>query len=72
MRVTLDALIILSGSLVALVPYMGLPRAWDDRLLVILGVFILSLGIVVRRRKYRPAQKTEAFVESAPTHHEGQ
>lgn len=63
---TLDALIIFSGTLVALVPYMGLPRVWDDRLLVVLGILIIVLGIVVRRRKHRPAATPEAFVESAP------
>lgn len=69
---TLDALIIFSGTLVALVPYMGLPRAWDDVILVVLGVLIVSLGIIVRRRKYRPPTTPEAFVESAPVStHEG-
>lgn len=70
---TLDALIILSGTLVALVPYMGLPRAWDDVILVALGVLIVTLGIIVRRRKHRPSSLPEAFVESAPVAtHDGQ
>ncbi len=63
---TLDALTMFIGTLVALVPYMGLPRTWDDRLLVVLGIFIIAIGIVLRRRKYRPSVKPEAFVESAP------
>ena len=68
---TLDALIIFSGALVALLPYMGLPRVWDDRILVVLGIAIVCLGIVVRRRKHRPKRAPEAFVESAPRQHEG-
>ncbi len=68
---TLDALIIFSGTLVALVPYMGLPRVWDDRLLVVLGLLIITLGIIVRRRKRRPKLTSEAFVESAPQNSHG-
>lgn len=68
---TLDALIMLAGTLVALVPYMGLPRSWDDVILVVLGIFIVILGVVVRRRKRRPASAQRAFVESVPSGHEG-
>jgi VIT1/CCC1 family predicted Fe2+/Mn2+ transporter len=68
---TLDALIMLAGALVALVPYMGFPRSWDDVILVVLGIFIVILGVVVRRRKRRPSSTQQAFVESAPSGHEG-
>lgn len=47
---TLDTLIMLSGVAVAIVPFFGFPPSWSMPILVILGVFILALGIVVRRR----------------------
>lgn len=50
---TLDALIMLSGVLVAIMPFLGFPPSWDMPILVVLGVFILALGIVVRRRSSR-------------------
>ncbi len=50
---------------------MGLPRAWDDIILVVLGIAIVCLGIVVRRRKHRPKRTPDAFVESAPRQHDG-
>ena len=47
---TLDALIMLCGTLVALLPFLGFPLRWDNVILVILGVFVIALGIIVRRR----------------------
>lgn len=47
---TLDALIMLAGVLVLALPFLGFPVAWNSVLLVILGVLIIALGIVVRRR----------------------
>jgi hypothetical protein len=47
---TLDALIMFSGALVALLPFLGFPTSWDTAILFILGIFIVALGIVVRRR----------------------
>jgi len=47
---TLDALIMLAGALVAVVPFLGFPPSWDTWIFFVLGVFILGLGIIVRRR----------------------
>ena len=47
---TLDALIMLAGFLVAVLPFLGFPIHWDTVILVVLGVFIITLGIFVRRR----------------------
>jgi hypothetical protein len=47
---SLDALIMLLGTLVALMPFFGFPNSWDRVILLILGIFIVLLGIVVRRR----------------------
>ena len=69
---TLDALIMLAGVLVALLPFLGFPLTWDNVILVILGVFVIALGIIVRRRglvRRFPSQnqkENEAFVESMP------
>jgi len=52
---TTDTLIILSGALVALLPFLGFPTSWDTVLFFLLGIFVIGLGIVVRRRK-KPAQ----------------
>lgn len=47
---TLDGLIMVSGAFVALLPFLGFPTSWDTVLFFIAGVFIIALGIVVRRR----------------------
>ena len=66
---TLDALIMLAGTLVALLPFLGFPLRWDNVILVILGVFTIALGIIVRRRGFMPRapQKppSTSFVENS-------
>lgn len=47
---TIDALIMLAGAFVALLPFLGLPTSWDTVLLFLAGLAIVSLGIMVRRR----------------------
>lgn len=47
---TLDALIMLSGGFVAVLPFLGFPNSWDSIFFFLAGVFIIGLGIVVRRR----------------------
>ena len=47
---TLDALIMLAGAFVALLPFLGFPQRWDTALLFIAGILIVALGIVARRR----------------------
>ena len=57
---TLDALIMLSGGFVAVLPFLGFPNSWDSVLLFLAGIFIIGLGIVVRRRGVGSAEdKTE-------------
>jgi len=48
---TIDTLIMLSGSFVVILPFLGFPNSWDSVLLFLAGVFIIALGIVVRRRR---------------------
>ena len=47
---TIDALIILAGMLVTVIPFLGFPLRLDNVLLVVLGVIVIVLGIIVRRR----------------------
>lgn len=63
---TLDALIMLLGTVVALVPFLGFPIKWDNVILVVLGVCIVFLGIAVRRRGKRRTQagSSGVFVEN--------
>lgn len=48
---SLDALIMFSGALVALLPFLGFPNSWDAVMFLVLGLFITFLGVVVRRRR---------------------
>lgn len=56
---SLDAIIMLIGALVALVPFLGFPNSWDRIIFLVLGVLIIVLGIVVRRRGTRKDAATE-------------
>lgn len=66
---TLDSLIMLVGTFVAIVPFLGLPNAWDSYLYFILGVCTIALGIVVRRRytgRRNIDRVASSFVENEP------
>ncbi|HWO06990.1 MAG TPA: hypothetical protein VNM40_00190 [Candidatus Paceibacterota bacterium] len=71
---TLDALVMLAGFFVAVLPFLGFPIQWDNVILVILGVFVIVLGIVIRRRGLQGRSATlkgTSVVESAPRYDEG-
>lgn len=61
---TLDSLIMLCGVLVAILPFLGFPNSWDTVFFVILGVVMISLGIVVRRRAPRRNDRASVYEES--------
>ncbi len=64
---TLDSLIMLSGALVAILPFLGFPNTWDAAFFVILGALVISLGIVVRRRSPKAQRGRDSFfVENTP------
>jgi hypothetical protein len=50
---TIDTLIMLSGAFVAALPFLGFPNTWDSVFFFAAGVFVISLGIIVRRRGKR-------------------
>ncbi len=71
---TIDSLIMFSGAFIAALPFLGFPYSWDNVFLVIVGIFIVALGIVVRRRGVYPPRKHEvpAPIEpESPTYTEG-
>ncbi|MEK9154416.1 MAG: hypothetical protein AAB798_03010 [Patescibacteria group bacterium] len=67
---TLDALIMLAGGFVAVLPFLGFPNSWDTAFLFIAGILIIVLGIVVRREMNTgdsPQQRGgDTFVENLP------
>lgn len=74
---TIDTLIMLGGGFVALLPFLGLPNSWDSVLYVMAGIYVIALGIYVRRKgknlfrderssapfTQRPAERTEGTHE---------
>ena len=48
---TLDALVMLSGALVAFLSVAGFPPSFYKPMFFILGLFTIALGIVVRRKR---------------------
>lgn len=68
----LDTLIMFLGTMVAVLPFLGLPNSWDTVLFFILGVSIIALGFIVRRRVgHRTGQGSRpTFVENVPSREE--
>lgn len=66
---TIDTLIMLSGALVAVLPFLGFPNSWDSALFFLAGVFVIALGIVVRRRDGLKSDTREErnFTEQRPS-----
>ena len=50
-----DVLLMLLGTLVAFLPFLGLPNSWDNILMVIMGISIIGVAIAVRRAKKPPS-----------------
>jgi membrane protein implicated in regulation of membrane protease activity len=66
---TLDALIMLAGAMVAAIPFLGFTIDMQMWIFFILGIVIIGLGIAVRRRGERQQQartRKGEFVESVP------
>jgi len=51
----------LSGTFVALLPFLGLPSSWDTVFYFLLGVFVITLGIIVRRKSSAPVTNNAIF-----------
>ncbi len=50
-----DVLLMLLGTFVAFLPFLGFPNTWDAVLMIIAGVSIISVAIAVRRAKKPPS-----------------
>src|SRR3989344_3071653 len=59
---TLDALIMLVGAIVAALPFLGFPHSTSKWLLFVAGVLVFALGIVVRRRLSQKKHQSEQFI----------
>lgn len=74
---TLDALIMLAGALVAFLAYPGgFPPSFYKPMFFILGVFVVALGIIVRRQRgeretaERKRAQASGNEDAAPRAHE--
>ena len=66
---SLDAVIMLLGALVAVLPFLGFTVSMQMWIFFILGIIVIGLGIAVRRRGMRQQQarrRKGEFVESTP------
>ncbi len=66
---TIDALIMLMGALVATLPFLGFPIRIDNIIMIALGIIVIALGIIVRRRGVAQRARTtraNSYVESTP------
>jgi len=53
---SLDALIMLFGAIVAALPFLGFPHAYLQWILFAIGAIVFCLGIAVRRKLFQKAQ----------------
>ena len=64
---TIDALLMFAGAFVATLPFLGFPNSWDTVLFFCAGVFIVGLGIVVRR-SFSKAPRNEGSSRESSAH----
>jgi hypothetical protein len=55
-----------AGAAVAVLPYLGFPNSWDSAFFLILGIFVIALGIVVRRSGAFTHEISTHIVETQP------
>lgn len=67
---TVDALIMLMGAMIATLPFLGFPIRMDNLIMIAIGIIVISLGIIVRRRdvahRVRERRTHQSYVENAP------
>ncbi len=63
-----DTLLFISGILVFLTPFLGIPGSWKDILLFVLGFLILLISIKCRFdfRRYYCSEEDILYVENSP------
>jgi hypothetical protein len=67
------AILFLLGLFLAVLPFLGFPRSWDDVLVTLAGLGCIVLSLIMRRERRLPADGAgraavppEASVESEP------
>lgn len=68
---SIDTLIMLLGVLTVMLPYLGFPSSWDRLLYVLIGLGVITLGVVVRRRSGGHKPSGQEFVDSVPPEAKG-
>lgn len=66
---TIEGLIVFSGIVITVLPFLGFPLAIDNIILVALGIVVIVLGIIIRRRserRNRLSARTTSYAESVP------
>lgn len=68
-----EGIILITGVLLTIIPYLGVPSDWKRIATVLLGVMLIVIGYSLRRRAYLRSIETESgerradvFVESTP------
>ena len=67
---TLDTIVMLAGTAVLVLQFLGFPQALDNVFYFILGIFILGLGVAVRRNVHKAlaekkaTRRTDVFIEN--------
>ena len=67
---SLDALIMLAGALIALIPFLGFTVVMQMWIFFLIGIIIIGLGIAVRRRGMpvqRERKRKRDRLDSTPT-----
>ncbi len=71
-----ESTLILTGLLIAITPFLGLPSVWYSYIFAILGLLVLGIGLLLRARRMAsihhtetsPAQETDTTRDSEPPH----
>lgn len=66
-----ETLLILLGSTTVIVPFLGVPSAWRIGFLVVVGLWVASLGFLIRRETLAREVVEDAhspFVERVGSH----
>lgn len=66
-----ETIVFISGVLLTITPFLGVPESWRTKLVVALGVILVLLGYALRRATYlsridkgNGERGTNAFVET--------
>ena len=64
--------VMLLGAWIALEPFLGFPRSWDEPMLLVSGLLLVLLGFLLRHnaleRLKTQSRRTDTFAQNAPVH----